>query len=49
MVLRDQVTTYKLDAVYVLIRLNKLVDVPVFHPLRNQSKPVFIQCHPKQR
>jgi len=42
MVLRDQVTAYKLGAVYMLIPLNKLVDVTVFHPLGNQSKPVFI-------
>jgi len=42
-VLRDQATTYELAAVYVLIPFNELVDVAIFHPLRNQSKPVFIQ------
>jgi len=42
MVLRDQVTTYKLNAVYVLVPLDKLVDVAMFHPLGNESKPVFI-------
>jgi len=48
MVLGDQVTTYKLGAVCVLVPLDKLVDVAVFHPLGNQSEAVFIQCHPKQ-
>jgi len=48
MVPRDQVTTYKLGAVYIFVPLDKLIDVSVFHPLGNQSKPVFIQCHPKQ-
>jgi len=41
MVLRDQVTTYKLNAVYVLVRLDKLIDVAMFHPLGNQCEPVF--------
>jgi len=40
--LRDQVTTYKLGAVHMLILLNKLIDVPVLHPLGNESEPVFI-------
>jgi len=31
--LRDQATTYELDAVYIPIPLDELVDVPVFHPL----------------
>jgi len=43
------VTTYELTTVYVPILLNKFVDVTVFHPLGNQSKPVFIQRNPKQR
>jgi len=42
MLLQDQVTTYKLDAVYILIPLNKLIDVPMLHPLGNESKPVLI-------
>jgi len=42
MLLQDQGTTYKLDAVYMLVPLNKLVDVPVLHPLGNESEPVFI-------
>jgi len=41
--LRDQATTYKLDAVYKPTSLDKLIYVPVLHPLGNQSKPVFIQ------
>jgi len=41
--LRDQTTTYELAAVYVLIPFNEFVDVAIFHPLRNQSKPVFVQ------
>jgi len=49
MVPRDQVITYKLGAVDVLVPLDKLVDISVFHPLGNQGEPVFIQCHPKQR
>ena len=40
--LRDQVTTYEFDAVYTLVPLDKLVDVPVLHPLGNESKPVFV-------
>jgi len=35
-------TTYKLGAVYMLVSLNKVVDVPVLHPLGNESEPVFI-------
>ena len=49
MVLRDHTTTYKLSAVYMLVLLDKLVDIAVFHPLGNQSEPVLIQCDPKQR
>jgi len=41
--LQDQVTTYELGAVYVPILLNEFADVSVFHPLRYQSKTVFIQ------
>ena len=46
---QDRVTTYKLDAVYMLIPLDKLVDVSVLHPLGNKCKPVFIDCHSEQR
>ena len=40
---RDQVITYELGAVHVLIFLDEFIDVSVFHPLGNQSKPVFVQ------
>jgi hypothetical protein len=46
--LRGRVETYKLSAVYVPIPFNELVDVSILHPLRNQSEPVFVQCHTKQ-
>jgi len=49
MPLRNQLATYKLGAVYMPILLDERIDVPVFHPLRNQSEPVFVQCHPEQR
>jgi len=39
--LRDQVTTYKFGAVYLLLLLDELVDVSVVHPLGNKSKSVF--------
>jgi len=39
--LQDQITTYKLGAVYMPIPLDELVDVSVLHPLRNESKSVF--------
>jgi len=42
MLLRDQMTTYKLGAVYVPVRRDELVDISVFHPLGNESKPVLI-------
>jgi len=42
MVLQDQITTYKFGAVYVLVPLDKLVDVSMFHPLGYQSEPVFV-------
>jgi len=41
--LRDQATTYELGAVYVPILPNEIVNVPVFHPIGNQSKSVFVQ------
>jgi len=47
MPLRNQLATYKLGAVDMPIPLNECVDVSVFHPLGNESEPVFIQCHPK--
>jgi len=40
--LRDQVTTYKLGAVYIPVPLDELVDVSVFHPLGNECKSAFV-------
>ena len=40
---------HKLNPVGVPIPLDKLADVPIFHPLRNQSEPVFSHCHSKKR
>ena len=40
--LRSQVTTHKLSTVHVPVPLDKFVDVSVFHPLRNESKSVFV-------
>ena len=40
--LRDRVATYELGAVYMLIPLDEIVDVSIFHPLGDESKPVFI-------
>jgi len=46
--LRNQMTTYKLDAVYMPIPLDELVYVPILHPLGNESEPVFIQRNSEQ-
>jgi len=43
------VTTHELNTVHVPVPFNKLVDVSVVHPLRNQSKPVFAYRHSEQR
>jgi len=40
--LQDQVSTYKLSAVYMPVPLDELVNVSVLHPLGNESKPVFV-------
>ena len=40
--LQGQATTYKFSTVHMAIPLNEFIDVSVFHPLRNQSKPVFV-------
>ena len=42
MLLQDQATTYKLGAIYVPVRRDELVDISMFHPLRNESKPVLV-------
>ena len=39
--LRDQVTTYNVDTVYLWVPLDELVDVSVVHPLGNKSKSIF--------
>ena len=39
---RDQVVMYELSAVCMWIFPDELVDVSVFHPLRNQRKPVLV-------
>jgi len=41
--------TYEFNAVNILIPLDELVDVPIFHPLRDKSKPVFTHCHSEER
>ena len=46
--LQGQETTYKLSAVNVSVPPDELVDVPIFHPLRNKSEPVFAHCHSKK-
>jgi len=46
---QSQVTTYKFNAIHVLVFLNELVDVSIFHPIGNHTKPVFGQYHSKQR
>ena len=38
---RSQTTTYKLNTLHIPISLDELVDVSVFHPIGNQSKPVL--------
>jgi len=40
--LRDPGTTYEFPAVYMLVPLDEVVDVSVFHPLGNESKPVLV-------
>jgi len=42
------IVTYELDAVNMPIPLDKIIDVPVFHPLRNQSEPVFSHSHSQE-
>ena len=43
-----RVITYKLSTVDVSIPLDEVVDVPIFHPLRDQSEPVFTHSHSKE-
>jgi len=44
-----QEITHKLSAVDLLIPLDEVVDVSIFHPLRNQSEPVFTHCYSEER
>ena len=44
----DQGMTHKLGAVHIFVLLDKLVDVPMFHPLRDHRKPAVAHCHSKQ-
>jgi len=39
---------YKLNAVNVPIPLDELVDVPIIHPLGNQSELIFAHCHSEE-
>jgi len=40
--LRDQVATYKLDAIYIRVPLDELIDGSVLHPLGDESKSAFV-------
>jgi len=40
--------TYKFTAVNAVIPLGELIDISIFHPLGDKSKPVFIHCHSKE-
>ena len=46
--LQSQVITYELTAVSVTIPLDEVVDVSVFHPLRNQREPVLGYCYSEE-
>jgi hypothetical protein len=41
--------THQLSAVHIFLLLDKLVDVPVFHPFGDHRKPAFAYRHSKQR
>ena len=43
------VIIYKLSAINLHIPLDEIIDIPVFHPVRNQRKPVFTNCHSEKR
>jgi len=45
----DQAITYKFSTVHTPVSLDELVDVSIFHPLGDQSEPVFTHCHAKER
>jgi len=44
-----QVMAYEFNAVNIPIPLDKLVDIPIIHPLGNQSEPIFAHCHSEER
>jgi len=37
--------TYELNAVHVSIPLNKLTDIPIFHPRGNHREPLLTDSH----
>jgi hypothetical protein len=41
--------THQLSAVRIFFLLDKLVDVPMFHPFGDHRKPLFAYRHSKQR
>ena len=41
-------STYKLSTVHVFVLLDKLIDVPMFHPLGDHRKPALAYRHSKQ-
>ena len=45
---RCYATAYELSTVHVPLPLDKIIDVSIFHPLRNHRKPVFAYCHSKK-
>ena len=45
----DRGVTHKPSAVHMFVLLDKLVDVPVFHPLGDHRKPAVTYRHSKQR
>ena len=47
--LRGQVKTHEFGTIDIQIPLDEVVDVPIFHPLGNQSESVFTHCHSKER
>ena len=40
---------YKLKPIHILVSLDKLVDVPIYRPLRCHREVATIHCHPQQR
>ena len=40
---------YKLKPVHIPMGLDKLVDIPVYHPFRCHCEVVSVHCHSQQR